>query len=194
MPSGSVLYVIPSVSPHSQYSSFKAQCKNVILNLKELAIRPKNAMNQNMFAGSLNVRIAGLAVAVHPDHHSLTARINTFKNWPEALAAIQTILAVNGFFYSGESDNVVCWVCGVKISGWWTQIHKFWPFALHILNSPNCDLLQIYERSPALLKYFAKIQNEIDMEFFDEFLKNSYAPYSEVLMYSNYKACAKNEC
>ncbi|XP_060083369.1 E3 ubiquitin-protein ligase XIAP-like [Ylistrum balloti] len=63
-------------------------------------------------------------------------RIEGFRNFPRS-AEVSTIrLAENGFFYTGESDEVECFNCHVRYSGW---KRGDIPSHIHKQISPNCD-------------------------------------------------------
>ena len=58
---------------------------------------------------------------IQPAYQSMVKcedRIQTFKDWPQQVRQTPHELASNGFFYSGQSDKVTCFMCGVHLSSW----------------------------------------------------------------------------
>ncbi|OWF52348.1 E3 ubiquitin-protein ligase XIAP [Mizuhopecten yessoensis] len=66
-------------------------------------------------------------------------RIESFRNFSRS-APVSTIrLAENGFFYTGKSDEVECFHCHVRYSGW---SRGDTPFDIHKKTSPDCDFVR----------------------------------------------------
>lgn len=45
-------------------------------------------------------------------------RENTFNHWPTQLQQKPSVLARNGFFYTGVGDRVTCFYCNVTLKQW----------------------------------------------------------------------------
>ena len=63
-------------------------------------------------------------------------RLRTFCTWPSSSTQYATKLARAGFFYEGNIDEVVCYVCGIKTSKW---LESDEPDIVHKQLSPDCD-------------------------------------------------------
>jgi len=65
----------------------------------------------------------------YPHYASLEDRIDSFKNWNEAVSVNSLSLA--GFFYSGSFDRTYCFHCGGCLQSWEikddpVRVHKRW--------------------------------------------------------------------
>ncbi|KYN30933.1 Apoptosis inhibitor IAP [Trachymyrmex septentrionalis] len=71
------------------------------------------------------------------DYRFESARLDSFKDWsylwikPEELAAA-------GFYYTGESDKVKCFMCEIELIKWKPEDN---PIVKHKLNSRKCDFI-----------------------------------------------------
>jgi baculoviral IAP repeat-containing protein 7/8 len=54
----------------------------------------------------------------HPEYRLLQERTKSFKMWPVGLKQKPQELADAGFFYSGQSDLVICFSCGLFLCQW----------------------------------------------------------------------------
>lgn len=54
----------------------------------------------------------------YPEFRLLPQRMLTFITWPKAIKQKPGELAEAGFFYSGQSDMVICFSCGVVLQQW----------------------------------------------------------------------------
>lgn len=66
-------------------------------------------------------------------------RIKTFYSWPAQTQPDKYVLAAAGFLYTGHSDEVTCFACGVSLSEW---CKRDIVQAEHLKWSPSC----IYSR------------------------------------------------
>lgn len=48
-------------------------------------------------------------------------RLETFQNWPRQITPDKFSLAKAGLYYTGESDIVKCFACGVRLHQWLTS-------------------------------------------------------------------------
>lgn len=93
----------------------------------------------------------------HPSYVRDEQRLKTFDDWPVALSQKPGKLVEAGFFYSGKSDQVVCFSCGGRLKGWepgddpWKEHAKYYGDChyLKLMKSPefieNC-MAQITEQ------------------------------------------------
>lgn len=69
--------------------------------------------------------------AAFPDYIRLEKRLESFKEWPLSIAQRPQQLAEAGFFYTGKSDQTLCFFCGGGLKNWerdddpWEQ-HAIW--------------------------------------------------------------------
>ena len=89
-------------------------------------------------------------LASFPNYALLEDRINSFrkKGWPQQLVQHPIELARAGFFYSGLSDGVICYQCGIGLSQWTiTDV----PFEEHAKMYPKCYYLKLV-KGPEYIK------------------------------------------
>lgn len=55
---------------------------------------------------------------VYPQYMNYTRRLRSFDKWPTQLVPTGVELARAGFFYTGYSDEVKCFSCGVELHNW----------------------------------------------------------------------------
>lgn len=76
---------------------------------------------------------------IHPQYLSLLARHNTFGSyWSINLPVDPSDLVLEGFFYIGKADWVVCYSCGVGLKN---ITHKDNIHDLHVKESPLCQFI-----------------------------------------------------
>lgn len=70
----------------------------------------------------------------HPRFQSYTQRQESFKNWKNQHMP-GVLLALSGFFHTGEGDHVACYACGIRLGFWLPRdnVQK-----RHRLVSPDC--------------------------------------------------------
>jgi baculoviral IAP repeat-containing protein 7/8 len=78
-----------------------------------------------------------------------TARLSTFRNWPLSCSIDPARLAAAGFFYTGISTTVKCFVCKVEISQW-TKYSI--PVLIHKMYCPECPLVRHEHRGNVPIK------------------------------------------
>lgn len=49
---------------------------------------------------------------------TLTKRLESFETWPPTLKQQGLDMALAGFYYTGQSDAVMCFYCGVELGKW----------------------------------------------------------------------------
>jgi E3 ubiquitin-protein ligase XIAP len=68
-------------------------------------------------------------------------RIATFKTWPKAMPITAAALCTAGFYYTGLSDRVICFYCGLGLNEWNPTDD---PILEHVKHSPNCGYIKIF--------------------------------------------------
>lgn len=77
----------------------------------------------------------------NPEYSSHDDRMKSFRDWPKSYATYQIHnLADAGFYYTGESDKIQCFFCGVRLHNWNDTEN---PMDQHIIWSPNCSFLKM---------------------------------------------------
>lgn len=77
--------------------------------------------------------------AEYLEYASYTRRLQSFKSWPEEKAQKKEDLAAAGFYYSGFSDQTLCYHCGIGLKNWEP---KDVPMQEHIKWSPECQFIK----------------------------------------------------
>jgi hypothetical protein len=67
-----------------------------------------------------------------------SVRESTFQNWPQNKIDFHDLVSA-GFYYESNGDEVICFSCNVRISGWSGSSHAF---LVHRSLSPNCSFLK----------------------------------------------------
>jgi hypothetical protein len=67
-----------------------------------------------------------------------SVRESTFQNWPQNKINFHDLVSA-GFYYESNGDEVICFSCNVRISGWSGSSHAF---LVHRSLSPNCSFLK----------------------------------------------------
>ena len=65
-------------------------------------------------------------------------RLISFQTWPPNANAYAFQLARSGFYYSGDSDEVICFACEGRIRDWQKKDN---PMQKHIQQFPNCPFV-----------------------------------------------------
>lgn len=75
----------------------------------------------------------------HTKYASYDARLKSFDSWPRAIAQTRESLADAGFYYTGKSDQTLCYYCGGGLRDWeqkddpWEQHATWFPKCYHLL-------------------------------------------------------------
>ena len=81
-----------------------------------------------------------LHVLLKYDNYATTqSRIESFKTWPIALKQNGESMAIAGFFYTNQSDVVICYLCGVIIRNWQENDD---PITEHMKFKRNCRFVK----------------------------------------------------
>jgi hypothetical protein len=67
-----------------------------------------------------------------------SVRAGTFQKWPQRNVNFHKLVSA-GFYYESNGDEVICFSCNVRISGWVKSTHAF---LMHRSLSPNCSFLK----------------------------------------------------
>lgn len=87
-----------------------------------------------------------------PKYHQYavkTTRLNTFENWPAFFTQKPEQLADAGFFYSGKSDAVFCFFCGLGLQEWeegdtpWGEHARWSPECVFVINVKGHDFIEL---------------------------------------------------
>ena len=80
-----------------------------------------------------------------PEYNTMTKRLETFKDsWPKYMTPSPEQLAQSGFFYTGPSDRVTCYHCGLVLLNWKPTDQ---PWTEHAQYSPQCVLVKTFMSS-----------------------------------------------
>ena len=80
------------------------------------------------------------AVQDGPNYRYYEHRLRTFDTWPKQMIPNKYDLAQQGFVYTGQSDKVTCFQCGVVLKDWERTDD---PWIEHSKWSPHCDYLKM---------------------------------------------------
>lgn len=75
---------------------------------------------------------------------SYEERIESFSDWPCGLSQTKEDMAKAGFFYTGISDKVICFSCGLKLNQWQPTDE---PLAEHAKHLGTCEFMSTNIRS-----------------------------------------------
>ncbi|CAD7082250.1 unnamed protein product [Hermetia illucens] len=78
----------------------------------------------------------------------LLSKITSFQLAPRNLTEMRVDLAMAGFFYTGQGDNVQCYSCGLNQSDWTDGAN---PWEKHLENSPDCTYVKIIQEHDVLM-------------------------------------------
>lgn len=76
---------------------------------------------------------------LHPEYASHDARLRSFETWPKIMAQTKEELADAGFYYTGKSDQTLCYHCGGGLKDWeleddpWEQHAKWFSKCYYLL-------------------------------------------------------------
>lgn len=68
------------------------------------------------------------------------ARLKSYDTWPKAMPQDKKELAAAGLFYTGMSDQVMCFQCGVSLRDW---VASDVPFVEHAFWNPKCPYVNL---------------------------------------------------
>lgn len=71
----------------------------------------------------------------YPRYATQIARLRSFDTWPQDLNQKPQEMADAGFFYTGDSDRVICYFCDGRLKDWGIEDH---PWSEHARWFPSC--------------------------------------------------------
>ena len=93
----------------------------------------------NSPAEKIMERIAnGERVGAHESMRFEILRVCTYRNYPGEDKPFRILLASAGWYFASDGDEVVCYCCGLRKSGW-KEIDN--PMEIHKQLRPSCDYL-----------------------------------------------------
>lgn len=81
----------------------------------------------------------------HPEFANYDARLRTFETWPISMSQTKEQLAAAGFYYTGNSDQTLCYYCGGGLKDWepeddpWEQHAKWFSKCYYLLTVQGQD-------------------------------------------------------
>nr|ULH81361.1 inhibitor of apoptosis protein-1 [Cotesia chilonis] len=84
----------------------------------------------------------------HPEFASYDARLKSFDSWPKSMPQTKDQLADAGFYYTGASDQTVCYHCGGGLNDWepkddpWFQHAKWFKKCYYVLMVKGQDFIK----------------------------------------------------
>lgn len=131
----------------------------------------------------------------YPQYRLPQVRLKSFETWPIGIKQKPIDLAAAGFFYSGQSDLVICFSCGLYLNQWeisdnpWIEHKKWLTKECNYLNL-NQDILNEEERKYNEFKKLAVTEAEIKTLHIDETVKrNVEANHKETDLENICKIC-----
>lgn len=76
---------------------------------------------------------------VHPYYSVERRRLESFRTWPKGLSQKPSVMADAGFFYTGQSDRVICYFCNGKLKDWtpedqpWKEHARWFKYCSYVL-------------------------------------------------------------
>lgn len=94
----------------------------------------------------------------YPKFQLLEERIESFTNlWPISLNQNGTMLSKAGFFYTGRSDIVTCYFCGLNLYRW---LSNDIPINEHTKFNKNCGYISLFQKNTYSLTRFECSTND----------------------------------
>lgn len=85
-----------------------------------------------------------------PKYVYYDSRVKSFKQWPKVFGLYQIYnLSESGFFYTGVTDKIECFWCGLKLHHWNDCAI---PHEQHSIWSPNCTFLKMTKGEEYILQ------------------------------------------
>jgi baculoviral IAP repeat-containing protein 7/8 len=72
----------------------------------------------------------------------LSNRLQSLMEWPKSISQSPQELASAGFFYTGNSDRVICFFCGLGLKDW--DLNDI-PIEQHAMWAPQCQFVIMKE-------------------------------------------------
>jgi hypothetical protein len=97
-------------------------------------------MNNTHNASTTDSTDACRATSEYQNYRYYDFRLTSFASWPKQMEPDKYALAKCGFVYTGKSDKVTCFDCGLCLEMWERADD---PFREHFKWSPTCDYLNM---------------------------------------------------
>lgn len=81
-----------------------------------------------------------VANIVYPQYSGAQSRLASFKRWPRGLRQKPEELASVGLYYTGFSDDTICFCCGIQFNNW--EVDDI-PFERHIKSFKPCPFIEL---------------------------------------------------
>lgn len=91
--------------------------------------------------------------AAHPQYALVEERLRTFKDWPVSIKQRPEELAPAGFYYSGKSDQTICYSCGGGLKAWepsddpWEQHASWFPQCTFLRMNKSADFIALHNKT-----------------------------------------------
>lgn len=85
-----------------------------------------------------------LKAAFNSQYRTLNKRLESFITWPPGLKQQGLDMALAGFYYTGQSDSVLCFYCGIGLGVW---MPNDVPISEHLIHSP-CAFAKLHKTIP----------------------------------------------
>ena len=128
---------------HSEYLKFHPKISKIKDHKKcDISFRSKTIPYQilSVFPVSLNNYFESLSsgntMTLEESMSNNLLRIHSFNNFPREVNIFTSFLARAGFYYTGVSDEVRCYACGITHRKWTSRDD---PIAIHRRLSPSCS-------------------------------------------------------
>lgn len=112
-------------------------------------------MERNCCNGKLLSRVC------HNEYAARDIRVRSFDTWPRSLSSLIDPLISNGFFYSGRSDTVICFYCGIRLNDWDKSDD---PAIEHAKHKGDCEFLLLIhgnEFVAEVTRVFDRVLNDV---------------------------------
>ena len=141
------------VSTSSNFSNLPAASVNTNFscqfNSEEMDITPEHPVSvckPREFADGGGMSFLPKFLPRHDEYILCAKRYKSFDSWPKFLLPKKEDLAKAGFVYSGESDMVYCFCCGIYLRDWEPQDK---PWTEHYKHSSKCVFLNMCKIPPS---------------------------------------------
>ncbi|KAL8025997.1 hypothetical protein ABFX02_O011700 [Erythranthe guttata] len=97
----------------------------------------------------------------HPAYASLSARVESYKNWPKGIKLDPPILSEAGLFYTGLGDKLICFQCGGGLHQWEESDD---PWRVHALHFPKCGHVVLTKGHEFIAEVLGSRSSELSSE------------------------------
>lgn len=85
---------------------------------------------------------------MHPYYCTESRRLESFETWPKGLPQKPQALVDAGFFYTGQSDRVICYFCDGKLKDWtpedqpWIEHARWFKYCSYLIIVKGIEYVQ----------------------------------------------------